>query len=49
MKKDQVWASGGGMLLALQYVATYSASVGIPAHNIGLLTMLRNSQTHMMK
>ena len=31
MKKDQVTASGGGMLRALQYVATYSASVGIPA------------------
>ena len=49
MKKDQVWASGGGTLLALQYVATYSASVGIPAHDITLLTMLGHSHTHMIK
>ena len=49
MKKDQVWASGGGMLLALQYVATYSASVGIPAHDVSLLTVLGHPHTHMIE
>lgn len=49
MKNDHVWASGGGMLLALQYVATYSASVGTPAHNVSLLTLLEHLHTNMIK
>ena len=43
MKKDQVCASGGGMLLALQYIATYSASVGTPAHAKCSITLMINS------